>query len=229
MHKLNRSFIIISFVILSVLLQIFQSLGQIKVSQLVTRISLSSSTNKGSEASPRPSSSAFNKSSSSRLIACSANIQKIYVFPTSDSEQIQSEHKHFILDGVQNSERLELTNDPLDNEAIWIVNAGRYSCDLFQKDLKHRLDNASSLRIAPVDNPGMMKDASHLIQSSSIIPSADSIKSDTRNRTWSIIFMDWTDQGVLTEYKPCLENIYNSFGYDNQKTFVATRTVLRGR
>jgi hypothetical protein len=41
--------------------------------------------------------------------------------------------------------------------------------------------------------------------------------------------MDWSDKGVLMDYRPCLEDIYNTFGGSHENTFVATRTVLRGR
>jgi Uncharacterized protein conserved in bacteria len=181
--------------------------------------------------------------------------QKVYVLPVSYPKHEQSEHKHFILDGIQRSQKLELTKDPRDTDAVWVVNAGRCPCDTFRKEFRNRIGNVTML--TKTTTRSKYGDESIRTNSSSITSSSiqHALSSSLRRRIpsvflrghhdhqdnsgnnaspliapWSIIIMDWTDEGVLLEdYRPCLEEIFDTFGDSNKNTFVATRTILRGR
>lgn len=175
--------------------------------------------------------------------------QKVYVLPVSYPKHEQSEHKHFILDGIQQSQNLELTKDPRDTDAVWVVNAGRCPCDTFRKEFRNRIGNVTMLR--KTTTRGEYAGDESIRTTNSSISSSTHALSSLRRRIpsvlrghhdhqdnnaspliapWSIIIMDWTDEGVLLEdYRSCLEEIFDAFGGSNKNTFVATRTILRGR
>lgn len=157
-------------------------------------------------------------------------VTKVYIPPHRTNPK--GEMKHIVLDGIQNSELLDLTDDPDDEEAIWVIDLDQVDCNVLyhemeaaleRRERKHRLEQPGAERTVIIRSKQTAKLPDRTNGVNMFPPSP------LQKFGFTLIIMDFFDYGSMYYGDGffCVESIVPLLGRQNIR--LATRQFLNHR